>query len=308
VTAGATALVALDWGTSSARAYRLGHGGQILGRREAPLGIRNLSGSYPAALGALLGDWIDAKAPRLACGMIGSRQGWVEAPYVDCPAPLSALAGALARADGGALSIVPGVACRDADGVPDVMRGEETQVAGALATDAERTLAILPGTHSKWVVAERGTIRAFATFMTGEAYQVLREHSILGRMAEAESGAFDAGAFGRGVRRGAADGASGALLHRLFGARTLALTGDLAPKQVADYLSGLLLGAEIAAGREWAARQGGVPERALVVGEPALCDRYTAALAEAGFDAERGPNDAAAAGLWRIARAAGIVR
>ena len=180
-----TALLAIDWGTTSARAYRLDAAGAVLARRYAPLGIQSVhDGRFDVALEALLGDWQGDTAPRIACGMIGSRQGWCEAPYVECPADLAGLGGALTRTPGGELAIVPGARCIDPSGVPDVMRGEETQLAGALARDEDHVLAVLPGTHSKWAMVERGELVRFATYMTGELYAVLLEHTLLGRMAE----------------------------------------------------------------------------------------------------------------------------
>ena len=209
----------------------------------------------------------------------------------------------------GALGIVPGIADQDDAGVPDVMRGEETQLIGAVAGDASPTLVVLPGTHSKWAIVRDGTIETFATYMTGEVYALLREHSILGRMEErGPARPFAAAAFARGVRSGLADGGSaGTLLHRLFGARTLALRADLAPKETGDYLSGLLIGSEVAAGRDWARTHALNAEAALVVGSRALCERYAAALQIAGVAVEAGHEHAAARGLWRIARAASLV-
>src|SRR5260221_13672100 len=116
--------------------------------------------------------------------MVGSRQGWREAPYVDCPAPLAAVAAGIIRTDDGALAIVPGVRTRDGNGIPDVMRGEETQLAGAVSGSEDRVLAVLPGTHCKWALVEKGRLVDFATFMTGEMYDVLLNHSILGRLAQ----------------------------------------------------------------------------------------------------------------------------
>ena len=306
------ALVAIDWGTTSARAYRIDAAGTLQDLREAPLGIQQVRGDFGAALAALLGDWRDDPAPRLACGMIGSRQGWIEAPYVDCPATQDALVRGLVRTPDGALAIVPGLADRDDVGVPDVMRGEEAQIVGAVATDSPPTLAILPGTHSKWAIVRGGAIETFATYMTGEVYAVLRDHSILGRMAEGTTEsqrAFAAGAFARGVRSALARrGSADSLLHRLFGARTLALRADLAPEETGDYLSGLLIGSEVAAGREWARAHALATDSVLLVGSRVLCDRYAAALHLAGIAADVAPEHAAARGLWRIAQAAALVR
>ncbi len=128
------ALIAVDWGTTSVRAYRLAPDGSVAGERSAPLGIQQVrEGAFAAALQRLLGDWADDPAPRIACGMIGSRQGWIEAPYCDCPVAFETLAAGLVRAPGDVLTIVPGVTCVDAAGVPDVIRGEETQIFGATA-------------------------------------------------------------------------------------------------------------------------------------------------------------------------------
>jgi 2-dehydro-3-deoxygalactonokinase len=298
-----TALIALDWGTTSARAYRVGSDGAVQDRRSAPLGILHVrDGAFAAALGALLGDWTTIDAPRLACGMVGSRQGWVEAPYTDCPADLAALARAIARTPGGEIAIVGGLAWRDERGTPDVMRGEETQIAGLPDDALAQALVIQPGTHSKWTVVTGGAITAFASYMTGELYAVLRDHSILGRLMTQE--AFESAAFARGVDAGLR-ALAGELAHALFAARTLPLFGDLTPGGAADYLSGLLIGSEIAHARAWAAARGATGETWLV-GDAALCARYDVALSQAGVAARRGPADASARGLWRLARLAGM--
>lgn len=300
------ALVAIDWGTTSARAYRLDASGAVLARRYAPLGIQSVhDGRFDVALEVLLGDWQGDAAPRIACGMIGSRQGWSEAPYVDCPADLAGLGSALTRTPGGELAIVPGARCIDRSGVPDVMRGEETQLAGALARDEDRVLAVLPGTHSKWAMVERGQLIRFATYMTGELYAVLLEHTLLGRMAEhGPRPASPGDAFARGAERGLGEGG---FAHVVFGARTLALAGELAAADVGEWLSGVLIGHEIRAARAWALGCGGDAMRVRVIGGDAMVARYVAALEQAGVDAELGPPEAAALGLFRIARNAGIV-
>jgi len=277
----------------------------VLDTRAAPLGVQKLDGlDYPSALATLLGDWRDDPAPRLASGMVGSRQGWVEAPYVRCPATLPALAEGLVATAGGELRVVPGVTTRDAAGVPDVMRGEETQLLGAIGTAERGVLAVLPGTHSKWARVEHGRVVDFTTFLTGELYGVLIDHSMLGRLAGHEPGRFSRDAFSRGVARGLADGE---LAHDIFGARTLALTGALESEHVADWLSGLLIGREVRAARAWGLRAGVEPATVRMIGTDALVDRYELALADAGIVAERGHADAAARGLWRVAVRAGIV-
>ena len=298
-----TRLLAIDWGTSSARAYALDARGAVIDERSAPLGVQRVTdGRFADALAKLCGDALSARVPAIACGMIGSRQGWIEAPYRDCPAGIDAIAGALTRVPDTPLLIVPGLVVRDAAGVPDLMRGEETQIIGALDDSDGRGIYVLPGTHSKWAIADARAIENFASFMTGELYGVLREHSILGRLAGDGS---DEVAFDRGVEASLRGG--GALIHDLFSTRTLALTGALASDGVGDYLSGLLVGAEIAAARAWAARNASDRAKVTLVGAQALCERYAHALELAGIDATQGPAAAAARGLWRIAQRAGLV-
>ena len=299
------ALVAIDWGTTSARAYRVSEAGEVIDTRNAPLGISQVAeGRFDLALSQLLGEWGEDRAPRIASGMIGSRQGWVETPYIPCPAPLTALADGLMRTPGGELAIVPGASTRDAHGIPDVMRGEETQIVGGVDQGEERVLVALPGTHSKWACVESGRIVDFMTFMTGEMWHVMLAHSILGRLAvRPEPVAVPGPGFARGVARGLGPGN---LAHDAFGARTLALMGELQADDVADWLSGLMIGRELRNARTWAHRQGYDGARVRLIGADALVTRYAAALMQADVIVERARSDAAATGLWRIAVQAGI--
>ena len=300
----AAALVAVDWGTTSARAYRVAPTGQVLEARTAPLGILQVTdGRFDDALAQLLGDWREEGVPRVACGMIGSRQGWVEAPYIACPAPLTALVDGLVRTPHGELVIVPGVSTRDAYGIPDVMRGEETQIVGGVDHREERVLLVLPGTHSKWACVESGRIVDFMTFMTGEAWHVMRTHSILAKLAAEPASAGPGPGFERGVARGLGPGN---LAHDAFGARTLALMGELKGDEVGDWLSGLMIGREVRNARTWAHRHGYDGGRVRLIGTDALCERYAGALKQADVIVERADNDAAALGIFRIAVQAGI--
>jgi 2-dehydro-3-deoxygalactonokinase len=301
----ASTLIAIDWGTTAARAYRLDAQGTVRDERSAALGISHVRDHrYAEALATLLGDWQADPAPRLACGMIGSRQGWVEAPYVACPASLDAIAAGIAPVAGTTLAIVPGLLTRDRFGIPDVMRGEETQLVGAVAANEASVLAVLPGTHSKWARVERGHVIDFATYMTGELYAVLLAHSLLGRMAKRTENTMIGTSFHRGVRRGLE---GGELTHAIFGARTLVLGGDLAPPDVDDWLSGVLIGREITDALAWANEEGPGATHVRIIGNDLLADRYAAALALTGVPAERGDRDAAARGLWRIAGHAGLL-
>lgn len=301
----ATALIAIDWGTTSVRAYRVDATGAVLATRGAPLGVQIVQdGRFGDALATVLGDWRDDRAPRIACGMIGSRQGWIEAPYVGSPATLADLVAGVVAIPEGALTVVPGVQTRDAYGMPDVMRGEETQISGAVDEREERVLAALPGTHSKWACVASGRIVDFMTLMTGEMWSVLLKHSILGRLATPAQTEGIGPGYAKGVARGLGPGN---LAHDMFGARTLALTGELAGDEVADWLSGLMIGREVRNARTWAHRHGYDGSRVRLIGDDALVARYELALVQADVAVERAHPHAAAHGLWRIAVHAGIV-
>lgn len=289
-----TNLIALDWGTSSLRAARLGAAGEVLEERALPRGILTVpAGGFPAVFEEACGDWMRSPgALALVCGMAGSRQGWVEAPYAACPAGFAEVASQLTWIDPGRIAMVPGLAC-EADGVPDVMRGEETQVFGALdLLGLASAVLVLPGTHSKWVHAIDGRVERFATFMTGECYALLRQHSILARMMPAADGELDAAAFEQGVRHALR---SGTLLHAAFSARTLALFERLAPAALPSYLSGLVIGEELRA-QDLDGTLGVV-----VIGAEALTRRYELALATLGVTAMRVGSQAAWHGLRAIA-------
>ena len=293
--------VGLDWGTSSLRAALLDADGSVLDHHEAPQGILHVAaGGFPDVFASIVRGW---SLPRgtlcLASGMVGSRQGWREAPYAPCPAGAADLAARLAwidEAPGGLrVGIVPGVST-DAGGLPDVLRGEEVQVLGALALlGREDGTFVLPGTHSKWVDVRGGRLAAFATFMTGEVYGLLRRHSILARTMPEDDGPLDEAAFLQGVQH--ARRAQG-LLHGAFSARTLALFDWLAADAAPSYLSGLVIGEELRACD--LANTGLDP---VVVANPALTRRYRLALSVYGVHAVVPTGEPAWSGLHRIARA-----
>ncbi len=301
--------IALDWGTSNLRASLLGDGGSVLASRSAPGGVMAIvERRFEAALMALAGDWIAAhRCPLVASGMVGSRQGWQEAPYLPCPAALEAAAlqlTAVALAAGPTLHIAPGLRCQGSDGQFDVMRGEETQLWGAgLAPGA---CCLLPGTHSKWAwMGDRpDEVRAFRTYLTGELYAVLSQHSILGRGMEFDAAvpeAFEASeSYLEGVRLGLAEHAQAT--HVIFAARTAGLMNRYPPAALPDFLSGLLIGIEIGS-----ATRDGAPEVVTVLGDAALAERYEVALREAGLVTTRAAADATTRGQWRLAQAAGLV-
>jgi 2-dehydro-3-deoxygalactonokinase len=296
-------LIGLDWGTTSCRAYLVGAGGKVLDRQMDGPGILKVEqGHFGPWLDSMVGGWIKQHglAPVILSGMIGSRQGWKEAPYARCPAGADDIVAALARIEWGELSIalVPGLSTEN-DAMPDVMRGEETQIIGALALSGrDEGLCLLPGTHSKWAQVTGGRIVSFRTFMTGEVFSALRDHTILGRLMK--GGAADAEGFARGVKEGAALGSAGALLNRVFATRTYGLMDKVADTALSDYLSGLLIGAEVA---EATRRQ---KSAVTIIASAALAQRYTDALRLLGFVSALAPEDCVAAGHWRIAQAASL--
>jgi len=291
-------LIGLDWGSTRLRAFLFGANGAVLDTRESARGASTLAGeaAFAQAFAAITQGW--PALPVLACGMVGSQHGWREAPYAPCPADAAALAAHALRLDG-RIAIVPGLLHDGAR--PDVMRGEETQIVGALALHPElaaHACLVLPGTHAKWARVEAGRVTGFATHMTGELYALLRRQSVLARLMPAEDGAPSSEAFLAGVDAAREGGALG---HQLFAVRTLGLFGRLPPAQLPDYLSGLLIGHEIA--HELGTGQ---PQPLALIGDPALCGRYALALARFGQAAPLRLDNTAPAGLWRLAQTLGL--
>jgi len=288
-------LLAIDWGSSALRGALLDAEGGVLEERSAARGLLTIEpGGFPAVFDAHFGDWL--RAPDVRClmaGMVGSRQGWVEAPYCACPAGLDELAAHLARvpAPAGDIAIVPGVSC-ERDGVPDVMRGEEIKVFGALELlGLESAEILMPGTHSKWASVARGRIQRFATAMSGELYALLRRQSILARTLPDADGGFDADAFDRGLDR--AFGGEG-LLQTAFSVRTLALFERLPPSAGPSYLSGLVIGEELRA------RPLAGVEEVVVIGAEPLAERFERALRRLGRRVVRLGEEAAWRGLHAV--------
>lgn len=354
-------LLALDWGTSSLRAYVLDAEGHTLAERQEPWGlmqVANVTGcqgaeAFNAAFDMILSGWPDLpmSLPVIAAGMVGSAQGWQEVPYLEVPCGLEQLAAnlvAVHATSGRTVWIVPGL--REAGTLPNVMRGEETQIMGALAqlsastratsSNTVKTLLGLPGSHSKWAMLEDKKLVHFDTFMTGEAFSALGNHTILARTSSASlpadkrsgtdgddgiDGTGEASkdaAFQRGVVT-ALSPASKGVLATIFSCRTLSLSGELSPVQQREYLSGLLIGAEIAGmrdvlkdvigeakiGEDGEMDSGSGDLHIALIGDPQLCKRYVLALRLAGV----GTNtplplieNASPQGLWQLARMAGL--
>lgn len=296
-------LIGIDWGTTAFRAALMDGEGRVLDRRTSGEGLLGVADrAFEPVLERAVAAWDEMRRlPVVASGMVTSRTGWVETPYLPCPAGADDLARALTRivAPGGrSLAFVAGLSCRHADGAPDVMRGEETQIAG-LPASGER-LVVMPGTHSKWVRLAGGRTLSFRTAMTGDAFAALKDHTVL-RLTTADARPSHE-AFAAGVRAGAAENGAG-LLGKLFRQRAGSLMGDFPAHETADRLSGLLIGTEIAEARGFAPVEGPV----LIVGGDVLAARYAEALAVLGMAGETAPADAAFTGQFRIAKAAGLV-
>jgi 2-dehydro-3-deoxygalactonokinase len=300
-----TALIGVDWGTTSMRLWRFAPTGEIIDRKRSDRGILKVEGAgFREVLEAVVGDGLAPDVPILMSGMIGSRQGWIEAPYVFCPADIATLADHLTPVPGDINAhIVPGVALRDVGGRRDVMRGEETQILG-LTLGGERRLIVLPGTHCKWVLIEAGQIRDFVTFMTGEMYQALRRHTILARLMPDSDPSMDVEAVHRSFAWGLAASLDGEarLMQSLFSLRARGLFDELSPELAPAALSGLLIGAEIGEGLALSGRWGLDEIAPLIVGGDILVERYQTAFRQAGIATTAGNEDAAALGLWRIAQ------
>lgn len=266
--------IAIDWGTTNFRAFLVNHH-EIEDRLSAPLGLLQVTDrQFAATLQALLNGWLvqHGNLPILMAGMVGSQQGWVDVPYVTLPAHAGDFAARtvdVATPWGSRCHIVAGATCESEWGFPDVMRGEEVQLLGlAERYPAAAHRVILPGTHSKHARLRDGKLIDFSTFMTGELYSVLINHSLLGKdlpSTEQDDAAFDLGV--------ANSKKSPFLSHAIFSARTLRLRGAIAPAQVSSYLSGLLIGSELVSLDA---------EEAWVVGSPALTLNYQRAARQFG--------------------------
>ncbi|PWQ96016.1 2-dehydro-3-deoxygalactonokinase [Leucothrix pacifica] len=291
--------IAVDWGTTHLRAYAMSADHQVLADAQSTDGMGSLApDEFESALLQLISPWLPelGDIPVLACGMVGARQGWQEADYLNVPTEpvvpsnLTRVSSLDARIQ---VSILPGL-CQTHEA--DVMRGEEVQIAGLLATQgAEFSSVCLPGTHSKWVRLAQGQVIRFSTFMTGEMFALLSEQSILRHGVN--SNEWDDTAFLSAVEQAVA--APEQWLSGLFRIRAKGLLEQMPANTARAHLSGLLIGAELAATQSY--WQG---QRIALIGEDNLIEHYAAALQQLGIDSESfSPKTMTLAGLSDVYQA-----
>lgn len=280
----ADSIIGINWGSSNFRAYLIGPDGQVQDVMEAAAGVTTLQRAGMLDMAAQVHHRWPNAAHAYAAGMIGSNVGWTDAGYLDCPAGIDALASALVPTTMGdlAVDIVPGLACvRDADGAPDILRGEETELFGLLSSGQLDTAPVvaLPGTHTKWVQLRDGAVHGFMTAMSGEVFDRLSSGGLLASVVEGPGS--DGPAFREGVRTAAARTLG--LNALLFGVRARMIRGTLARADASAYLRGILIGSEIADALTLfpELRTATVP----LVGSAPVCALYQAALATLGIAA-----------------------
>src|SRR4051812_38615292 len=274
-----------DWGTTNRRAWAVDRDGTVLDHRRDEQGLLGVKDrAFELSFRGFIGDWLKTAvpgAPIVMAGMVGSKLGWREAPYLETPVKFAQLAGkltALPDLDGHPIRIAPGLSARE-DGRPDVMRGEECQLYGLWLLAGETRLCVLPGTHSKWAAIQAGGLAGFRTYMTGELFSQLCTSGTLAQLMRPGAPHDDA-AFRRGLA--ASEGASaGGLLNRLFSVRSLGLFGELPGEALASYLSGILIGAEL---RDATATLGG--GSVAVIGSSRMTELYVSALDALGITGE----------------------
>jgi 2-dehydro-3-deoxygalactonokinase len=296
-----------DWGTTNRRAWAVDRDGAVLDQRKDDQGLLGVKDrAFEPSFRSFIGDWLKSAAPLapiVMAGMVGSKLGWREAPYVETPAQFAQLAEhliALPDLDGHPMRVVPGLSARE-DGRPDVMRGEECQLYGLWLKTRANRLCVLPGTHSKWAEIRDGGFAGFHTYMTGELFAQLSASGTIAQLMRPDAPHDDA-AFRRGLA--VSEGASaGGLLNRLFSVRSLGLFGELPGEALASYLSGLLIGAEL---RD--ATAGLSTGTVAVIGSSRMTALYVSALEAIGVKGEPIDGDPLLrAALHAIARDAKLI-
>jgi 2-dehydro-3-deoxygalactonokinase len=299
----AAAFIAGDWGTTNLRLFLCDASGEQIDTVVGP-GASQAHGDYGNLYESLISGWTrdHGSLPAILCGMVGSSIGWKQTSYVPCPATAAQIAMCCVELREGQVRIVPGVSCRNRFGAPDLMRGEETQVFGALELVPElregRHVLCAPGTHTKWIVIEQGSIREVLTAPTGELFALIRDHSVLVESKAPASAMSAQEAFKRAVAE-AARYPRAQLVHRIFECRSRPLTNDLAAEDAASYLSGLLIASDVGGALEVFAD---VDTQVVhVIGSHELRAAYAHALASSGREMQAVDGlSAARTGLVRL--------
>jgi 2-dehydro-3-deoxygalactonokinase len=257
---GVPTFIAGDWGTTNLRLVLADADGTALATINGP-GAAQSQSRFEAVFDELTAPWIreHGSLPAILCGMVGSTIGWINVPYVPCPAPPDRIAGSMTRVNTRDIFIAPGLSCRNRFDAPDVMRGEETQILGALRLAPElqkgHHLLCLPGTHTKWVVLQDGVVKEFLTSVTGELFAVINDHSVLVR---SETPAGDVSeTFGTAIAH-VQRFPDAALSQLLFECRSRQVLGELTREHAPAFLSGLIIGQDILAARRTFADAGGI--------------------------------------------------
>lgn len=304
-------VIVADWGTSRLRVM-LCDGQRLIAQRQGP-GIAAVAAANqkPGEVFAeVAGQWLDQFGPNgvALCGMVGSNIGWIEAPYIECPTDFSQLADACVKIQtpSATFAIIPGMTCVNHLGAPDVMRGEETQILGSLellpSLRKGKHVLCLPGTHSKWVELEDGMVQRFSTSPTGEFFAVLGERSVL--VHAASEIAMDPDAFDHGVMRSLSSSPA-SMPFVLFEPRSRTLREGMTKVASRDFLSGLLIGAEIKAAKEIILGSSVKNQEIVFIGDPGMTERYKRAYALAhGCAREIEGGASALAGLLALRLAA----
>jgi 2-dehydro-3-deoxygalactonokinase len=307
---GGASFVAGDWGTSNLRLFLCAADGTPLDQKSGPgaaeVGGREREGTagFADTFDSLTTPWTksNGELPAVLCGMVGSSFGWVQAPYVPCPAAPERIVDVCCSLRDGRIQVVPGLSCHNRFDAPDFMRGEETQILGALTRMPElglgTRLLCLPGTHTKWVVMVDGVTRDFFTAPGGELYALISKHSVLVKNPPGQART-DLTAFKTGVAR-FNDFPDAQLLHRLFECRSRQLSGEFAANSADAYLSGLIMASDVHGALAYAAS--GVSERSVcLIGTASLTELYALALRPHGFATSQIDGaEAALAGLARV--------
>ena len=296
-------LIAGDWGTSNLRLFLVDADGAVRAERRGR-GAAAAQGAFAAELATLSGEWRarHGALPVVLCGMVGSNFGWTQTRALNCPLDVRQI-GQYCSEPAPGVRIVPGLTCRNTYGAPDFLRGEETQILGALTLLGDETparrLLCLPGTHTKWVILDGHEVREFVSVPAGEIYRALHDHTVLVR--EPSAAPLDRDAFARGLVA-FNEYPAAQLLHRLFETRGRQLQGELTAVQAAAFLSALLVASDVAGGLDLAAAAE-IDVPVTLIGAPELTGLYAQALAARGRDvSEFDGARAAVAGLRAVHR------